>query len=346
MAGRKRYSRKKKGSGAAGFLLAIFLLVLGAAGLFAWLVLAPFGSSTETIVDVIPGSSTTRIAQQLQTAGVIRSHYAFDVLRLWKRGILRAGEYRFDHAASAEEVYARIARGDVYTKAVTIPEGSTIFDIATRLEQAGLGARQGFLDAAKNQTALVSDMDSGAKSLEGYLFPDTYHLSPKATPDQIAAGMVHRFRAEAAQLGLAQNVHDVVTLASIVERETAVDDERPTVASVFVNRLAAGMPLMTDPSVIYGLQLEGKWRGTIYQSDLTRPTAYNTYLHKGMPPGPIANPGAKSLHAAMDPATTDYLYFVAAGANPQGHSVFSRSLEEQNKAVEGYRRAVKQGGGR
>jgi UPF0755 protein len=346
MAGRKRYSRKKKGSGAVGFLLTIFVLGLVGAGIFAWLVILPFGSSTETIIDIVPGSSTTHIAQQLQNAGVIRSHYAFDVLRLWKRGILRAGEYRFDNPASAEEVYARIARGDVYTKAVTIPEGSTIFDIATRLEQAGLGARQNFLDAAVSQAPLVSDIDPHAKSLEGYLFPDTYHLSPKATPDQIAAAMVHRFRAEAEQLGLTQNVHDVVTLASIVERETAVDNERPTVASVFENRLAAGVPLMTDPSIIYGLELEGRWRGTIYQSDLTRPTPYNTYLHKGLPPGPIANPGAKSLHAAMNPAKTDYLYFVAAGANPQGHSVFSRSLEEQNKNVEGYRRAVKQGGGR
>lgn len=346
MAGRKRYSRKRKASGPAGFLLTIFVLALLTVCGVAWLVKAPFGASTETIVDIMPGSSTTRIARQLQAAGVIRSHYAFGILRLWKQGVLRAGEYRFDHPASAEEVYASIARGDVYTKAVTIPEGSTIFDIAARLEQAGLGTRQSFLDAAVGQTSLVADMDPGAKSLEGYLFPDTYHLSPKATPEQIAASMVHRFRSEAEQLGLTKNVHDVVTLASLVERETAVDAERPMVASVFVNRLADGMPLMTDPAVIYGLQVEGRWRGTIYQSDLTRPTPYNTYLHKGLPPGPIANPGAKSLRAAMDPAKTDYLYFVAAGANPQGHSVFSRSLEEQNKNVEGYRRAVKQGGGR
>ncbi len=346
MAGRKPYSRKKKRSGAAGFFLFILLLALGVGGAFAWLVVLPFGSSSEIIVDVLPGSSTTHIAQQLQSAGVIRSRYAFDILRFWKRGVLRAGEYRFDHPAPAEEVYARIARGDVYTKAVTIPEGSTIFDIAARLEQAGFGPRQGFLDVAMNQAALISDIDPAATSLEGYLFPDTYNLPPKATPDQIAIAMVHRFRAEAQQIGLTQDVHNTVTMASLVERETAVDGERPMVASVFENRLDAEMPLMTDPAVIYGLQLEGKWRGTIYQSDLTRPTPYNTYLHKGLPPGPIANPGAKALQAAMNPAKTDYLYFVAAGANPQGHSVFSRSLEEQNKAVEGYRRAVKQDGGR
>jgi UPF0755 protein len=221
-----------------------------------------------------------------------------------------------------------------------------MFDIAARLEQTGLGPRKGFLDAVASETALIADLDPAARSLEGYLFPDTYHFSPKATPTQMAAAMVRRFRAEAEQLGLKTNVHDVVTEGSLIERETAVDGERPLVASVFQNRLAAGMPLMTDPAVIYGLQLENHWRGTIYQSDLSRPTAYNTYLHKGLPPGPIANPGAKALHAAMDPAKTDYLYFVAAGANPQGHSLFSQTLDEQNRNVAGYRNAMKQAGGR
>ncbi|HEY1904325.1 MAG TPA: endolytic transglycosylase MltG [Terracidiphilus sp.] len=346
MVGRKRKSRKKKSSGAALILLTVFLLALGGAGGAAWLILTPFGPSTETFVEVEPGSTTTRIAKQLQTGGIVRSHYAFDLLRLWKRGTLRAGEYRFDHPASAVEVYARIAHGDVFTRTVTIPEGSTIFDIGARLEQAGFGPRGEFLSAAAQQTSLVADLDPQATSLEGYLFPDTYHLPRKATPTQICATMVRRFRAEAGQIGLTANFHKVVTLASLVERESAVDAERPLVASVFENRLAAGMPLMTDPSVIYGLQLDGRWRGTIYQSDLTHDTAYNTYLHKGLPPGPIANPGAKSLHAAMDPAKTGYLYFVAAGANPQGHSVFSSSLEEQNRNVAGYRHAIKQAGGR
>jgi len=192
----------------------------------------------------------------------------------------------------------------------------------------------------------VADLDPGAKTLEGYLFPDTYHLARKATPAQICAAMVRRFRVVAGQLGLNENVHAVVTMAALVERETAVDTERPLVASVFQNRLAKGMPLMTDPAVIYGLQLEGRWRGVIYQGDLTRDTAYNTYLHKGLPPGPIANPGARSLRAAMEPAKTDYLYFVAAGANPQGHSLFSSSLDQQNRNVAGYRHAVKRAGGR
>jgi len=273
-------------------------------------VLTPFGPQSETFVELAPGSSTARIGQQLEAAGVVRNRFAFDLLRWLKWGTLRAGEYRFDHPAPMTDVYARIARGDVFTRTVTVPEGASIFEIAARLQQAGLGAPQDFLDAAVNQTGLVADLDPGAKSLEGYLFPDTYRFARKATPAQIAAIMVRRFRAVAEQLGLKGNMHAVVTMASLVERETAVDAERPLVASVFANRLAKNMPLMTDPAVIYGLELEGRWRGAIHQSDLSLNTPYNTYLHTGLPPGPIANPGAKSLRAAMEPAKTDYLYFV------------------------------------
>ena len=196
------------------------------------------------------------------------------------------------------------------------------------------------------QTGLIADLDPGARSLEGYLFPDTYHFARKATPAQICATMVRRFRAVAGQLGLKEDVHRVVTMASLVERETAVDAERPLVASVFENRLAQKMPLMTDPAVIYGLELEGQWRGAIYQSDLQRDTPYNTYLHAGLPPGPVANPGLRSLRAAMAPAQTDYLYFVAAGANAQGRSLFASTLEEHSRNVAGYRHALRKTGAR
>jgi UPF0755 protein len=346
MARRKQTSKKKSGSRAAGLFLAVIFLLTVAAGGTAWMVFAPFTPVAETFVDIAPGSTTSLIGHQLEAAGVVRSRYVFDLLRLWKRGRLRAGEYRFDHPASANEVYARIARGDTFTLTVTVPEGATIFDIAARLEQAGLGPRQGFLDAAREQTALVVDMDREARSLEGYLFPDTYHFARNATPAQICATMVKRYRMVATQVGVKGNVHRIVTIASLVERETAVDAERPLVASVFYNRLIKGMPLMTDPSVIYGLQLEGRWRGTIYQSDLQLNTAYNTYLHNGLPPGPVANPGAKSLHAAMFPAHSDYLYFVAAGADPKAGSHFASTLDEHNKNVAGYRQAVKKAGAR
>jgi len=326
-------------------LLVLFFVVLAAAGAAAWLVFAPFGPEKETFVELAPRSSTLQMGRELEAAGVIRSQYAFDFARWWKRGTLKAGEYRFDHPVAVTEVYARIARGDVFTRSVTFPEGSSLFEIAARLEQAGFGAQQDFLDGAAKQVGLVADLDPGAKSLEGYLFPDTYHFPRKFGPPQICAAMVRRFRAEASQLGLKRNVHQVVTMASLVERETALDTERPLVASVFQNRLAKKMPLMTDPAVIYGLELDGRWRGAIHVSDLKFDTPYNTYLHAGLPPGPVANPGLRSLRAVMEPARTDYLYFVAAGANPQGRSLFSSTLEEHTRNVAGYRNAVKKTGG-
>lgn len=346
MAGRKSKSRRKKQSGFAGLLLGLFLLGLFAAGAASWLVLAPFGPETETFVEVTPGSSTAQIGRQLEEAGVLRSQFAFDLLRFWKRGKLRAGEYRFDHPAPAIEVYARIARGDVFTKTLTIPEGANIFDIAARVEQAGFGSQQQFLDAAAERTALIADLDPTAKSLEGYLFPDTYRFARKTTPAQIAAAMVRQFRAVAGQLGLSGNVHKVVTIASLVERETAVDSERQLVASVFENRLNKKMALMTDPAVIYGLQLGGRWQGTLGKNGLAQDTPYNTYLHNGLPPGPIANPGVRSLRAAMQPAQSDYLYFVAAGANAQGQSLFSSTLDEHNRQVAEYRQAMRKAGER
>jgi len=324
----------------------MFLLAFLAAAGLGWLILTPFGPETETFVDVAPGSSTALIGRQLEAAGVVRSRFGFDLLRFWKRGTLRAGEYRFDHPAPAPEIYARIARGDVFTKQLTIPEGSNIFDIAARVEEAGFGTRQEFLEAATERISLVADMDPGAKSLEGYLFPDTYRFQRKTTPAQIATAMVRRFRAVAGQLGLKENVHEVVTVASLVERETAVDRERPLVASVMMNRLGKNMPLMTDPAVIYGLELQGRWRGVLTKSELESKTAYNTYLHEGLPPGPVANPGVRSLRAAMEPAQTNYFYFVAAGTNAQGESLFSTTLDEHDKQVAEYRRALKKAGER
>jgi UPF0755 protein len=346
MTRRRRIGGKKKGSGAAGILLVLLLVTALGAGVAAWLVMTPFGPETETFVNISPGSSAIRIGRQLESAGVVRSRYAFDLVRWSLHGTLQAGTYRFDHPAPVTEVYARIARGDVYTKALTIPEGSNIFDIADRVELAGLGTREQFLQAVRSQTELVADLDPRAKSLEGYLFPDTYRFSPTITADQMVAAMVKRFRSVAAQLSLGENVHQVVTIASLVERETAVDAERPLVASVFENRLAKNMPLNTDPSVIYGLELAEHWRGAIYQSDLTRNAPYNTYLHAGLPPGPICNPGIPSLRAALDPPKTNYFYFVAAGTNAQGHSLFAETLDEHNRNVANYRKAQKKAGQR
>jgi len=345
MARRKRKGGRRGGSFVAGFLFILLLFGALVAG-GAWLVLTPYGPSTETFVTIAPGSSATAIARKLEASGIVRTRYAFDLVRAWHHTKLQAGTYRFDHPLAPTEVYAQIAHGDVFTKTLTVPEGANIFDIAARVEQLGMGTRQDFLAAAVNQTGLVTDLDPKAASLEGYLFPDTYRFPPSASASQIATAMVRRFRQVAAQLGLTENVHRVVTIASLVERETAVDSERPLVASVFENRIAKKMPLKTDPSLIYGLELIGKWRGTIYASDLARETPYNTYLHAGLPPGPVANPGMASLRAALNPAKTNYLYFVAAGLDAQGHSLFSSTLDEHNRNVAEYRAAQKKAGER
>lgn len=362
MAPRRRTSRRKSGPGAAGiFIFLFFFGLLALIGAAAWFIFTPSAPNQEVFVEIAPGSTSRQIAAQLESSGVIRSRYAFDAVRLWKRGSLKAGEYRFDQPATVPEVYSRIARGDVFTLAVTIPEGSTRFDIAQRLVQAGFLnlTQEKFLAATTSETPLIADLDPNASSLEGYLFPDTYRFQRRVTPTQVIAAMVRRFRTEAAQIGLApapltstpnsRSVHNIVTLASLVERETAIPSERPLVASVLTNRLDKNMPLMTDPAVIYGLQLNNEWRGAIYQSDLSsaaKDTPYNTYRHTGLPPGPIANPGLASLRAAMNPAATNYLYFVAAGLDPQGKSLFAATLDEHNKNVAAYRKAIKQAGGR
>jgi len=322
----------------------VVLAALVAAGAIAFALLAPAGPETATYVDILPGTPSAQIAGQLKQQGIIRSKWVFLGLRLARGGTLKAGEYRFDHPVPMTEVWEKIRRGEVYTVEVTIPEGSNIFDIGARVQAAGLGTKDAFVAAAKEDASLVQDLDPHAPSLEGYLFPDTYRFSLHTDPQEMMMAMVKRFRAAAAGIGLTGDLHQTVTLASLVEKETPIDAERPLVASVFENRLAKNMPLMTDPSVIYAALLDGRYRGTIYQSDLQADSSYNTYRHQGLPPGPICNPGLKSLEAAMHPAVTDYLYFVAASADPSGKSRFSATIEEHAKDVQAYRRAVRQAG--
>jgi len=326
------------------FFFLLLLLLVVAAGAVGFVLLVPFGPHTETFVDINPGMSTSQIAAQLKQQGIIRSKDVFLALYVARGRTLKAGEYRFDHPAKMTEVWDRLRRGDVYTIAVTIPEGSNVFDIGERLQAAGLGTQADFVKAAQQDRSLIADLDPTAPSVEGYLFPDTYHFTRHMTAQEMMAAMVRRFRQEAQSMGMTNDYHQTVTLASLVEKETPRDQERPLVASVFDNRLEKNMPLMTDPSVIYAALLEGRYRGTIYQSDLQADSAYNTYRHVGLPPGPICNPGVKSLEAAMHPAQTDYLYFVAASADPSGQSRFSSTIEEHAKDVEAYRRAVRQNG--
>lgn len=319
------------------------ILVIGAilaAALLAYAMLLPAGPSEQKLVQLKSGSSARHIAAELQKAGIIHSQYAF-LLWHYTHGhkMLKAGEYAFDHPARLNEVYNRLVHGDIYVHFVVIPEGYNIFEIAHALEDAGLGRHEDFLRVARTDTSLVRDLDPQAPSLEGYLFPDTYRFTRTQSMHDIAAVMVHRFRQAANEIGLHQDFHSIVTMASIVEKETAVETERPEVASVFYNRLNRRMALSTDPTVIYAALLDGRYRGAIYRSDLQYDSAYNTYKHTGLPPGPISNPGKASLLAAMHPSTTDYLYFVS---DNQGHHRFSTTIQEHERNVAAYRRAVAQ----
>jgi UPF0755 protein len=314
----------------------LLILVLIVAGLVAFVAYVPYGPTNETFVEIAPGTGTVEIADQLHRAGVIRSATAFEAMKAIRGGTLKAGEYRFDHPASVGEVYARMQRGDVFTITLVIPEGYNIFDVADAAQAARLGTRDDFLKAEMAHTELVRVWNPQATSVEGFLFPDTYKFGRHATPVQILRAMVKKFSAVAGKLGITEGAaeRDVV-MASLVEREVRLDAERPVVAGVFENRLVLGMPLQTDPAVQYASLLRGTWTGVIHQSELQSDSAYNTYAHAGLPPGPICNPGVAALKAALHPAKTDYLYFVA---DASGATKFSATIAEHNDQVAEYRK--------
>ena len=320
------------------FIKLILLLAVIVAAVAGWLFVVPYGPSNEQFVDIAPGTSTAQMGRKLQEAGIIRSAYAFEALKAVKGGSLKAGEYRFDHPAKLSEVYERIRRGDVFTVTVVIPEGYNIFDVADAIAKAGLYGREEFLAAERANATLVQSWNPHPESVEGFLFPDTYKFSRHAKPADMLATMIKRFDVMAAKLGLtpADGVR-VVTMASLVEREVHIDAERPTVAGVFENRLAAGMPLQTDPAVQYASMLRGTWEGVIHQSELHSDSPYNTYAHAGLPPGPICNPGLAALRAAMHPVKTEYLYFVA---DAKGNTRFARTIDEHNLNVAQYRASL------
>ena len=319
----------------AAILLILAVAVGGAAFLLYARVDPP---ANEVFVDFPAGTTSAEMAARLQSAGVVRSRYGFLLLRIWKGGNLKAGEYRFSGPESSRLVYQRIQKGDVYTRAVTIPEGFNLYDIAAAVEKAGLGTAAAFLDGAHRNTDLIAMWDPQAKSLEGYLYPDTYRFSRHATPRLMQTTMVRRFRTAVAALGLTTNLAHTVVLASLIEKEVHFDDERALAAGVFSNRLQRGMPLQTDPTVIYAALLAGRWTGVIHRSDLDLESPYNTYRHTGLPPGPICSPGAAALRAAMRPASTDSLYFVA---DASGHTQFSVGLKEHATQVATYRQSLK-----
>jgi len=357
----------------------LFLIaILGIAGWSAWALLMPVDPAGQKFVMLRPGFSTHRIAAELKNAGLIRSQEAFVLWHyLHPKRSLKAGEYLFDKPANIIQIQKRLRRGDIYFHTVVVPEGFTMFDVARAIEEASLGSAQDFLKVAQTDTALIADIAPNARSLEGYLFPDTYQFSRMMSMQEMAQAMVCQFHVVAKQIGLITgesgeavvsssgrsghlcgvviiqprdandnpsitleptDVQRTVIMASIVEKETSVPEERPMVASVYYNRLAKNIALDADPSIIYAELLSGTYQGALHHADMQFSSPYNTYRHAGLPPGPIGNPGRSALEAAMHPAQSDFYYFVA---DAQGHHRFARTIEEHNKNVVAYRQAMR-----
>ena len=325
--------------------LVLVVLVVAAAAAGWWFytgVDRPFKGyeGAEQFVEIPSGSGSIAIARRLADAGVVHDVNRFR-MALWITGAgrrLQAGEYRFDHPMSAREVADKLARGDVYVHPITFPEGLTIRQMAALYESKGFGEAKAFI-AAASSAELVQDIDPQARDLEGYLFPETYTLPRRATAEQLIARMVAGFRKaltpdiESAATARGLTVRQLVTLASIVEKETGNKDERPLVAAVYSNRLQIGMGLQCDPTVIYALERAGRYDGNLRREDLQFDSPYNTYRYAGLPPGPIASPGRAALQAAASPASVSYLYFVSKN---DGSHAFASTLDEHNRNVQQY----------
>ncbi|MDR1728204.1 MAG: endolytic transglycosylase MltG [Acidobacteriota bacterium] len=332
-------------------LLLICLALLAALAVFGGLFLVelhqPYqsdggGEETETFVTIPPGAGARDAAERLRAGGALHTRLPFILWLRYRNAdrAIKAGEYRFTGADSPIDVADRITRGDTYYRAITIPEG------LTAEETVGLLARNGFGDIERLQESLtrtewVRDIAPAARDLEGFLFPQTYRFGHLDDEDEVVHAMVRQFREQmdaiAARTPLPDGwtVSRVVTLASLIEKEAKASEERALVSSVLVNRLDRNIALGCDATIIYAMKLAGTWDGNIRKSDLQMPSSYNSYIHRGLPPGPICNPGAASIEAALAPARTDYLYYVSKN---DGTHQFSRTLGEHNAAVNRYQR--------
>jgi UPF0755 protein len=289
------------------------------------------------LMQVKPGTSLTRIALDFEEAGVISDARRFILLARWHDASSRihAGEYLFNAAAAPGEVLDRLVAGDVRKLQLTIPEGFNLAEIAARVEAADIGPASEFL-ALASDPRLIASLAIKAETLEGYLFPETYTYTSNTSQTALLTAMVDQCQkhltpaliAAAQEQGLDR--HQLLTLASIIQKEAGNSDEMPLIAAVFHNRLKLGIPLQADPTVIYGIK---DFDGNLTRRHLSQETPYNTYKHRGLPPGPIASPGLAALHAAAHPADVKYLYFVAKG---DGSHVFNATLNEHNRAVQHY----------
>ena len=331
-----------------GKLLLLLLIVGAAIGAYLWISIEqPYRGfpAKGVFVDLPHGASSRTVARLLQQNGVVRSAVAFEFYaRRHPKRRLQAGEYFFNHPISGHDVFWQIADGHVYEQPFTVREGATMFDIARDLEAGKFMTASEFLTAAKNPE-LIHDLAPNAKTLEGFLYPATYNLPRHPAGNELTSEMVKKFKEEWARMRSSVQIapasgltEQVVTLASLVERETPKPEERPLVAGVFENRLGKNMRLQCDPTVIYALEQIGQYQGTLTGADLQFDSPYNTYAHSGLPPGPIGNPGEESLRAAMAPTKTSFLYFVA---NTQGGHFFAATLDEHNRNVTKYRQLLK-----
>lgn len=300
-------------------------------------VTTPVLPSQPQAIEIKQGSSFARIALQLQKAGVVSDVRSFSLLARWRNatGQIHAGEYLFEVSATPDQVLDRLVAGDIRKFQITIPEGFNLREIADRLEKTGIGSAKEFLALCKNE-AFIEELGVKATSLEGYLFPETYTYSSSTTPRQLLRAMVEQLDSHitadllesAAALDLDR--YQLITLASIVQKEAGNLMEMPLISSVFHNRLKLGIPLQADPTVIYGI---ADFDGNLTRKHLNTPTPYNTYRMRGLPSGPIASPGEFALQAAANPAVGKDLYFVARG---DGTHEFNATLKEHNRAVRRY----------
>lgn len=339
------------------FFIFVFALAGGAYAAWMWYSITQSyqGFPKEGVfVDIPHGASRRYVGYLLKQNGVIRSKLAFEIYaRRHLKRTLQAGEYFFYQPMTGRDVFWKIANGQIYEQPFTVREGETMFDIARDLEAGKFMSAGDFIYAA-GDPSLIRDFAPEAQTLEGFLFPATYELPRHPAASELTAQMVHKFKEEWKRISASDasgqtgsngqtgattrgSRLQVVTLASLVERETPKPEERPMVASVFDNRLRKGMRLQCDPTVIYGLERLGQYKGSLTGKDLSFDSPYNTYEYGGLPPGPIGNPGEASLHAALHPAETNFLYFVA---NTQGGHFFSATLAEHNKNVTRYHRLL------
>ena len=328
-----------------GVVAILLLLVVAGLAVAAVEILRPYqGYRGRVVIEIHPGTQAPEVAEMLAAKGVLAYRAPFLLLYglgRW-RYHLKAGAYLFDRPLRPLDVYRKLVRGEVYLRTVVIPEGSNRFDIARILQNRLDIPAENFLQATQDPAA-IRDLDPQAPSLEGYLFPDTYRFEYRTSAARVVRMMLAQFRAVYKQdfeqdLGQSDlDLHQVMTLASLVEKETPDPPERPIIAQVFELRLEKRMPLQCDPTVLYAADLIDRPIGAITESDLQIDSPYNTYLHAGLPPGPIANPGKASILAVLHPASTHYLYFVS---NNHGGHTFARTLAEHRRNVARYRKQL------